>query len=244
MQKGTLKDDKEREARHDQVAYEAACEGIVVLQNNGALPLKDKNVALYGSGARRTVKGGTGSGEVNERHSISVEEGLIALGCNVLTKGWPDKFDAYYESQRAAWKADIKQLLKGVSFVEERALREIYLKGFVIAVKEGHPKAVMTSYNKLNGNYTANNVDLLKTHREEWGFDGIVMSDWNVVREGGADAVQAIRAQNDLIMPGERKQIDMLCGAVENGSLSRVELERCAGRIPSIIEENTALPWD
>lgn len=102
----------------------------------------------------------------------------------------------------------------------------------------------MTSYNKLNGIYTANNVDLLKTHREEWGFDGIVMSDWNAVREGGADAVQAIRAQNDLIMPGERRQIDMLCGAVENGSLSRGELERCAGRILSIIEENTALPWD
>ena len=130
------------------------------------------------------------------------------------------------------------------SNVEERALREIYLKGFEIAVREGHPKAVMTSYNKLNGTYTANNVDLLKTLRKEWGFDGIVMSDWNAVREGGADAVQAIRAQNDLIMPGERRQIDMLCGAVENGSLSRGELECCAGRILSIIEENTALPWD
>ncbi len=87
LAKGTLKDDREREAHHGQVAYEAACKGIVLLQNNGALPLKDKNVALYGSGARRTVKGGTGSGEVNERHSVSVEEGLIALGCNVLTKG-------------------------------------------------------------------------------------------------------------------------------------------------------------
>ena len=531
--------------------------------------MKDKNVALYGSGARRTVKGGTGSGEVNERHSVSVEEGLIALGCNVLTKGWLDKFDAYYESQRAAWKAEIKQLLKGVSFyqefgiiashpfrypvsvpveesdlfadetdtavyvlarqagegkdrsdeagdyridaleltdlqvlrkaykklvlviniggfcdlsfldeiapdavvylaqagqaggkaladilygvrcpsgklastwartysdypcaseyshygdalqqyyregihvgyryfdamglrptfafghglsytsfaidfasprieetrfiidvkvtncgacagkevvqlyvslpasahaekkrliafhktrelapeaseetelcfdlkdcsyydegraawifpagdvivsggnstdalrpvavirsereavtaqcvtikhfacnnsedlrdtmnsnVEERALREIYLKGFEIAVKEGHPKVVMTSYNKLNGIYTANNVDLLKTLREEWGFDGIVMTDLSAVREGGADAVQAVRAQNDLIMPGERRQIDMLCEAVENGTLSRGELECCAGRILSIIEENTALPWD
>ena len=70
----------QRELDNLQVAYRAACESIVMLENDGALPLTNRKIALLGNGASRTIKGGTGSGEVNERHSISVLEGL-ETGC-------------------------------------------------------------------------------------------------------------------------------------------------------------------
>lgn len=70
----------EREKRNLQVAYDAACESIVLLENDGALPIQLGKVALYGAGAMRTVKGGGGSGEVNERHSVTIYEGMKAAG--------------------------------------------------------------------------------------------------------------------------------------------------------------------
>ncbi|MBQ9008687.1 MAG: glycoside hydrolase family 3 C-terminal domain-containing protein [Clostridia bacterium] len=88
--------------------------------------------------------------------------------------------------------------------VRERTLREIYLKGFEMAVKRSQPVAMMTSYNRVNGVHTANSRDLCTTlDREEWGFDGLIMSDWTTTNTGhGSSAAKAIRAGNDLIMPG------------------------------------------
>ncbi len=76
--------DRERQGRH--LSCQAAAEGMVLLENKGILPLKEtQKIALYGNGARRTLKGGTGSGDVNERHSVSLEEGLIQAGFTVTT---------------------------------------------------------------------------------------------------------------------------------------------------------------
>lgn len=86
------------------------------------------------------------------------------------------------------------------SVVGERALRENYLRAFEIVVKQAHPMAVMSSYNKINGTYVAGDYDLLyDILRGEWGFDGLVMTDWTGIRAG---AINTMYAGNDLIMPG------------------------------------------
>ena len=127
------------------------------------------------------------------------------------------------------------------SIVSERALREIYLKGFRICIREAHPKAVMSSYNLLNGTYTAENYALLTDMlRSEWGFDGIVMSDWNATGKGLADNAGAIEAGNDLIMPGGfRVQLD-LRKALLRRRLSRRALECSAARIIKQVLESAA----
>ena len=109
------------------------------------------------------------------------------------------------------------------SRVSQRALRELYLKGFEIAVKEAQPWTVMSSYNKLNGGYTQQSYDLLTTiHRDEWVFDGIVMTDWGT-KEG---TVQAVKAGNDLMEPGADIEIDRIVKAVKSGEITQEELDR------------------
>ena len=107
--------------------------------------------------------------------------------------------------------------------VSERALREIYLKGFEIAIKESKPWSVMSSYNKINGIYASENEDLLtKLLREEWQFAGFVMSDWFA----GRDAVAQMIAGNDLLMPGSNKQAESILEAIKSGLLSEKVLDR------------------
>lgn len=101
----------------------------------------------------------------------------------------------------------------GVSAViSERALREIYLKGFEIAVKTSQPLSIMTSYNRVNGVHTANSYDLCtKVARQEWGFGGFIMTDWTTTNSGhGSSAAKCVLAGNDLVMPGrdaDRREI-------------------------------------
>ena len=109
------------------------------------------------------------------------------------------------------------------SRVDTRALREIYLKGFEITVKEGKPWTMMSSYNKLNGEYTQQSYDLLtKILRDEWGFEGIVMTDWGN-KEG---TVKAVAAGNDLMMPGSTVEVQRIVDAVKSGELSEADLDR------------------
>ena len=109
------------------------------------------------------------------------------------------------------------------SRVDTRALREIYLKGFEITVKEAHPWTIMSSYNKLDGEYTQQSYNLLtKILRDEWGFDGIVMTDWGS-KEG---TVKAAAAGNDLMMPGNATETQRIVDAVKSGELSEADLDR------------------
>ena len=116
--------------------------------------------------------------------------------------------------------------------MNERTLREIYLKGFEIAVKEGRPGAVMTSYNKVNGTYANNSYDLVtRVLRNEWGFEGLVMTDWYATGKGLGSHVKAIEAGNDLLMPGGKSVARELKQALKAGNLDKSALHRCAGNV-------------
>lgn len=130
------------------------------------------------------------------------------------------------------------------SHVTERTLREIYLKGFEIAVKEAQPYGIMTSYNLLNGIHTANHYELIQTVvRDEWGFEGVVMTDWFSSQDTSklgetsdiypwSSSVQCIYAGNDLQMPGCEGNVTDIIEAVEKGEeLSLGDLQFCVGNI-------------
>ena len=126
------------------------------------------------------------------------------------------------------------------SNVSQRALRELYLKGFRIAVEEGHPQALMTSYNMVNGTYTPNSPDLIENFlRSEWGYQGLVMSDWNSTDK--CSHVAAINAGNDLLMPGNDSVYQALVAGLEDGNLDRDALKRSAKRILRLIFDSNVV---
>lgn len=121
---------------------------------------------------------------------------------------------------------------KNTSEVSERALREIYLKGFEIIVKDAQPWTIMSSYNKVNGKYVAEDRRLLSDIlRGEWAYQGLVMSDWFA----GKSAPDMVRAGNDLLEPGTKRQWDALIDAYEAGTLTEEEIDIAATRILDLI---------
>ncbi len=124
------------------------------------------------------------------------------------------------------------------TIVDERALQEIYLTAFEIAVKEGQAKSIMSAYNKLGGVYANENQHLLlDVLRREWGFDGVVVSDWG----GNNDRVAALRAGNELEMPttcGDTNR-DIL-KAIECGELDEADLDACVDRLLTLIFDTEA----
>ena len=120
----------------------------------------------------------------------------------------------------------------------ERALREIYLKGFEIAVRTAKPLALMSSYNLVNGVHSANNKKLLTDIlRDEWGFEGLVMTDWGTTdpstgfKYGSSSAAGCVLAGNDLTMPGSQQDVDDILGALKDGRLPLAALQQCALRV-------------
>ena len=122
--------------------------------------------------------------------------------------------------------------------VSERALREIYFRGFEIAVKESAPAALMSSYNLINGVHAANSKDLCNIlAREEWGFEGVIMSDWNTtVPKDGSIPWKCGEAGNDIIMPGNTEDDKNIREAYAKGDLPEKTIRECAGRILNMIK--------
>ena len=119
--------------------------------------------------------------------------------------------------------------------ISQRALREIYLKGFEIAIKESKPWTVMTSYNYINGVYTSESKDLVQTIlREEWGFEGTVMTDWF----GGKDGAKQMWAGNDMLQPGKDEQFDSIVAGVKSGKLAEADLDRSVQRLLNLVEKS------
>ena len=119
--------------------------------------------------------------------------------------------------------------------ISQRALREIYLKGFEIAIKESQPWTVMTSYNYINGVYTSESKDLVTTIlRDEWGYQGTVMTDWF----GGKDGAKQMWAGNDMLQPGKAEQFDSIVAGVKSGKLAEADLDRSVQRILNLIEKS------
>ena len=131
------------------------------------------------------------------------------------------------------------------SIVSERALRDIYMRGFEIAIKQAKPFAVMTSYNLLNGTHTSERADLIETVlRGEWGFDGTVVSDWvsfdvrtaTSQKYPRACSSKTVSAGNDLMMPGSKGHYEELLREIKNknSQLTREKSEICAARLISL----------
>ena len=119
--------------------------------------------------------------------------------------------------------------------ISQRALREIYLKGFEIAIKESKPWTVMTSYNYINGIYTSESKDLVQTIlRDEWGSEGPVMTDWF----GGKDGAKQMWAGNDMLQPGKKEQFDSIVAGVKSGKLDEADLDRNVKRILNLVEKS------
>lgn len=114
------------------------------------------------------------------------------------------------------------------SRMSQRALRELYLRGFELAVRIGNPWSVMTAYNSINGKATCEDVELTETIlRKEWGFNGIVVSDWNA----GKNATASMLAGNDMLQPGQERQYNTILADAKSGKLPMSVLDRNVKRI-------------
>lgn len=135
----------------------------------------------------------------------------------------------------------------GDSQMDQRTLREIYLAAFEIAVKEGHPRTVMCAYNKINGVHCSDSKELLTDIlRTEWGFDGMVVTDWGALN----DRIQGFQAGCDLNMPGGSRFMERATlEAVRNGTLSEADIDASVGRILQLVEKaqqakTPSVDWD
>lgn len=199
------------------IGDEAAAYGIDVMltpaQNIHRYPLGGRNFEYYSEDPVVT-------GEI----AASLVKGLQDRGIGASVK--------HFAANNHEWNRntiDVK--------VNERALREIYLKGFEISTRKGQPWTVMSSYNMLNGVYTSESPWLLTdVLRAQWGYQGVVMTDWF----GGKEAVAQMRAGNELLMPGTGKQRKAILTAVGDGTLDEAVLDRNVTRVLELVLRSRA----
>ncbi len=164
---------------------------------------------------------------------------LTGAMATAITKGVQCE-DGYYVTIKHFACNNQEDNRKGVSSnVSERALREIYLRGFEKPVREAKAKSVMTSYNKVNGVYSPNSYDLCtKVLRQEWGFDGVVMTDWFSTSKGCANNAIAMSAGNDLIMPGGKADKKEILEGVKSGLITEADVRRSCERVVKSIMDS------
>lgn len=153
---------------------------------------------------------------MEERYSVTIEEGLKSAGYEITTTRWLNDYDAEYD----------------------RTWHMYHDKGFEIVVRMAQPQTLMTSYNQLNHTYTANHRELVTDIlRCEWGFGGLVMTDWRSYSENAGRPEKCVAAGNDLIMPGSDWDVERIRAAMEQGILSADAVRRCAARVLGLIEQ-------
>lgn len=166
-------------------------------------------------------------------------EDPVVSGCMAaaITKGVQSKKGYGTTIKHFACNSQEDNRMGSDSVLGERTLREIYLKGFEIAIKESNPMSVMTSYNLVNGIHAANHYDLCtKILRNEWNYKGLVMTDWTTTMQGdGCTAAGCMRAGNDIVMPGCAKDHENIRQELANGSLDIRELKRSVARLVNIV---------
>lgn len=185
----------------------------------------EQNVAMVlgpGMNIKRSPLGGRGFEYFSEDPCLS---GKMAAG---MVRGIQGKGVGACVKHFACNSQEIARMVSN-SVVDDRALNEIYLRGFEIAVRESQPWAIMTAYNLLNGVYCSENPFLLQDKlRDEWGFEGLCVTDWGAMSE----SVPTVAAGCDLVMPGPRPDHEQaIVEAVKSGELTEEALDRCAGRI-------------
>lgn len=167
---------------------------------------------------------------------FSEDPRLTGLMAAAMTRGVQQEEGYYVTVKHYACNNQEDNRNKVSSNVSERTLREIYLRAFELTVREGGAKAVMTSYNMVNGVYSPNSHDLCtKVLRNEWGFDGVVMTDWFSTNRGQANNAIAMQAGNDLIMPGGGSFKKEILAGVKSGLICEEDVRRCCGNVVKLI---------
>ena len=157
---------------------------------------------------------------------------LAGIMSTALTRGVQSKPGYYVTVKHFACNNQEDNRNFVSSNLSQRALREIYLRPFEYTVRKGGAKGIMTSYNKVNGVYAPNSYDLCtKVLRNEWGFDGVVMTDWFSTNRGQADNAVAMQAGNDLIMPGGGSFKKAILKGVKSGKIEEADVRRCCGNV-------------
>lgn len=162
----------------------------------------------------------------------SEEPVLTAKMASALTRGVQSDEKCAVTIKHYCCNNQENNRMRSSSEINERALREIYLKAFRLTIRNARPKCVMSSYNKVNGVYVNSSKELcIDVLRGEFGFNGVIMTDWQSVAPGQAKAGEVIAAQNDIVMAGDGYQLKELLGALRTGATDRRAFEESASRV-------------